>query len=341
MDTMKKSLDFHKLFVVIIFVLSSVIPHSSKAQLSCGDFFIPTASTLHPNDVNSLTVQILQGEMARYNSWTERTVIRFMQKSIREKVQASCAEISSCTQKNISQLVTNSVEETFKKVDIYKAYGKKIRGYAILTGISVGIAISSQFLKTSLPANAQWLSDFVTIASSIGLYKIGAPLWDYIGGITARGAFRVNDGKSFFRDSAETARYESYYKLLQEKMTPREQQQTVRLSNLTNAVESALSSAIESIQSKDPSKGGIERAAARVASLAIKIKNYFPEVSAEDPDLVRTIQMSFVQFIGNEEVKLKLLNLTMQQIEKYDDTFSNAQTSEIYKKSIKKWLALK
>ena len=74
---------------------------------------------------------------------------------------------------------------------------------------------------------------------------------------------------------------------------------------------------------------------------AIKIKNYFPEVSAEDPDLVRTIQMSFVQFIGNEEVKIKLLNVTMQQIEKYDDTFSDAQTAEIYKKSIKKWLALK
>lgn len=308
--------------------------------LMCSDLLNTKISILTPEATDSVAREMIQSEVAQFQTWSERLVIKAMQGTIRKKIKETCAEVQGCSEKDVARIVANSIKNSFNKFSEYKAHASKIRGYAILTGISVGIAISSQLVKGSLPHQVQWLTDFVTIASSIGLYKVGAPLWDYVAGITSRGAFRVKDGKSFFRNSEEIARYEKHYRILQEKMTPREQQQTARFSSLLNTVESTLSSALESIQSKDPSKGGIERAAARIANAAIKARKFFPEVTADDLDLVRTIQMAFTQFLPTDGTREKLYSLVLAQIEKYDEAFKDAETAAVYQKTIRLWVGL-
>lgn len=328
-----------KLTLLISLCLSLSL-NSVAEPLRCTALFLETASILSPEATDSLARDLIHSESSQYQAWSEQLVIKVMQGSIRKKLLATCAEAQGCREKDIARIVTSSIENSFKKFSEYKMHAKKIRGYAILVGLSVGIAISSQYVKGSLPAHVQWLTDFVTIASSIGLYKVGAPLWDYIAGITSRGAFRVKDGKSFFRDSEEIARYETHYRLLQEKMTPREQQQTARFSSLLNTVESTFSAALEAIQSKDASKGGIERASARIANAAIKARKFFPEVTADDLDLVRTVQMAFTQFLPNDGTREKLFTLIIQQIEKYDEAFKDAETASIYRQTIRLWVGL-
>lgn len=56
-----------------------------------------------------------------------------------------------------------------------------------------------------------------------------------------RGAFRLEKGKSFFRDASEMSRYDQKYRNLKEKMTPSEQQETTRMMSVLNSAESTLS----------------------------------------------------------------------------------------------------
>jgi len=196
-------------------------------------------------------------------------------------------------------------------------------------------------IKSDLPHSVQWISEFVTIGTSISLYKLGAPFWDYLGGIFYRGAFRIHDGKSFFRNETEVAAYGRHYRNLNEKMTSLQQQGAARIANLLGIAESTLAPALESLQSTDPSKGGMNRAAGRIANFAIKTRKFFPDISVDDPDLGRTVNMVFTNYLGDRPTRLKLYELTIQQIQNYDEAFAEDEsTAAMYRHAIRLWAGL-
>ncbi len=335
---------FNSLLAAFVLLLGFAFPHVSIAQgSSCTDIFsverTENTTTVAPLNLAAMVRLALGNESLRSFSPLQRTVFFFMRKSIHKKVGEACRE-AGCTEQDVARIVETSIVDSMRKIDHYKSSARRIRGYAVLTGLSVGVAVMSHYVKDSLPAGDAWLSDFVTIASSIGLYKLGAPLWDHIGGIASRGAFRIKDGKSFFREAEEMARYERGGQILQEKMTLREQQETARIAGLLNSTESTFTAAIESILSKDPSKGGIERAAARIANTAIKTRKFFPEVAFDDPDMTRTIQMVFTTTLPNDGTRERLYELVIAAIQAYDPAFSDPRTAEVYRATVRKWTGL-
>lgn len=324
-------------FILSISLLSSGLAQAAAPM--CSGVFVDEAVAVPSFNLELMTRVALAGESAKFESWSQRAVILVMKRSIKTKVMERC-RAAGCTESDVARLVESSIVESFQKFDDMKAHMMKIRGYAVLTGLSVGVAVTSHYVKGALPAADQWMSEFVTIGTSIGLYKLGAPLWDYLSGVVSRGAFRMQDGKTFFRDAAEMAHYEERYRILQEKMTPREQQQAARVAGLLNSTESTFSSAIESIMSKDPSKGGIERASARIANAAIKARKFFPEISFDDPDMSRTVNMLFTQFLPHDGTREKLYEMVIVEIAKNDPAYRDARTADIYKRTIRIWAGL-
>lgn len=323
-------------------VSMSLAPLMVQAEApQCSELFSSqdAVTSLSAQELEVVARATLGSEYEKYAAWSQKAVILSMKSKILKKIKTECTA-SACTDRDVARLVESSIVESFQKVDLYKSRMRRIRGSAILVGIAVGIAVTSHLVTGHLTAADQWLSNFITIATSVGLYAVGAPLWNTLSTMS-RGAFRLKDGKSFFRQDEEEARYQDLYHELQKKLTANEQVVTSRITGLLNSTESTFGAAIESIQSKDPSKGGIERASARIALAAIKYRKFFPELPPDDPDLNMAVKMLFTQFLPQDETREKLYMQVMAQIEMNDAVaFSSPQTAAIYRQMIRRWSGL-
>ncbi len=291
-------------------------------------------------------------EYEALEKWWQRRAVQLTKAQVKSKVEIACR--NGCSEKDISRIVSDSVENTFVKFDKAFYQMKRARGFAILTGITVGTIIGGSYIKIHLPGNERFLSDVVSTVTTIAIYKLGAPLLDQVTSLAVRGGYRLQHGKEFFRKNMEFARMRALYNVLREKMTPLEQEEAGRMTNLLGQLAPTFGTAIESMESGDRSKGGMPAAAARIADIAIRMRQYFPEIKSNDPEVVRTIDMVFTQRVvvedpnnaGNfisDTKKLQLLyDLTIKQIEKYDPLYKESpEVAELYRDGIASWLGLK
>jgi len=336
-NTFKQAVHF---IGAVILILSLLISPFAQAQPGLCQTVFESQKTLATSDLEVLTRDLLATQGNETQTRMERLLIQAMRKTIEKKVTATCRS-AGCTEKDVAHIVESSIVESLQKYDALKTKMRQIRGYAILVGISVAIAVVSHFATGALPPADLWLSDLITTASSIGIYKIGAPLWDQVGGVVFRGAFRMQEGKSFIRHDNEMSTYETKYRITRAKMTVREQEESTRVAALLNATESSFSKAIEDIRKPNVSEEEVDRACARIALLAIKIRKIYPEISAEDDDLLNAIHMTFTQFLADDSIREQLNDKIIKQLKKFDPDFYNVQTEQVYRKSINNWLGLK
>jgi len=68
------------------------------------------------------------------------------------------------------------------------------RGVATIGGLMLGSAAATTLLSAHLPDKAQFLSHFVGQLSALGIYAIGAPLWEPLSSRFRQWAFRQSRG---------------------------------------------------------------------------------------------------------------------------------------------------
>lgn len=335
---------FARMASIIAFLFLFVGEQGASGAVVCDDLFkrrveVDQTAIVDPLMFRAAVRLAMREQYQSYEKWSDRAVIFGLKYSLRRKVEQACKG-GDCSEEDVARIVQRTVIETFEKIDTTKANARRLRGYATLVGLSVGVAVANGMVKSNLPHSVQWVSEFVTIATSVSLYKLGAPFWDYLGGIFYRGAFRVRDGKSFFRDTRDAVTFGDHYKQLNEKMTPIEQQGATRIANLLGIAESSLSPTLESLQSQDPSKGGIERAAARIANFAIKTRKFFPDIAIDDHDLTRTIKLVFTDFIGSQQTRRRLYQMTIEQISQNDLAYNDKVTADVYRRALRGWIGV-
>lgn len=350
---------FHhtKRFIAILtFTISSVSTSAYANAPQCESLFsdvvlLNTSNFDEALLANEMFAKAYQEEYAALNKWWKKSTVQLLRSRIKNKVLVQCK--SGCTEADISRIVADSVEGTFEKIESVSYQGRRIRGFAILTGITVGTIIGGSYLKMHLSPNERFLSELVSTATTIAIYKLGAPLLDQVTALAVRGGYRLQDGKEFFRKNMEFVRLRALYKVLREKMTPLEQEEAGRMSTLLGQLAPTFGTAIESLESADKSKGGMPAAAARIADIAIRMRQYFPEIAPDNPEVIRTIQMVFTQRIVTEDpgsktslvadkVKLqKLYELIIKQIEIYDPLYKESENAaKLYQQGIQSWLGL-
>jgi hypothetical protein len=189
------------------------------------------------------------------------------------------------------------------------------------------------------------------VVTTLVVLNLGAPFFDHLKSVVARGSYRLREGKDFFRRSQNEpgkatvlnrlARDRAMWRVYNEKMTPLEQAESMRVNTALSSVESAFASAIESTLSTDPSKGGIQRGSARLALAAIKLRQFFPEIALDDPDLLRSIRMTYTQYLQAAGAREKVFSLVLKEIEQNEPLYrESAEEARIYRNGIRSWLEL-
>ncbi|MBX2994936.1 MAG: hypothetical protein KF681_08940 [Bdellovibrionaceae bacterium] len=325
---------------LVSLVLAQSTAHASAPL--CANVFadLTLSQLLTTQEARAAAKGLATSQRQSYAKWSQQMVVRVAQMRMRKAIEELCHSPAACTDVAVARVVEDAITDTFKRQEDLQLVWRRVRGYAMLTGVSVTIAMASQYTKGSLPESSRWIAEFVTIASSIALYKLGAPLWDSIGGWVNRGSFRLNHGKSFLRAQDDLSHLNQRYQVLQEKMTPFQQQESNRMLGLLNNVEAGVTSAIESIMSRDPSKGGIDRGSARLATLAIKLTRYFPEVEFNDIDLTRTVRLLFTEMLQDPVQRLEVYETTLDKIAQNDPRFQDPAIAKNYRKLIGQWTGL-
>ena len=343
---------FVRYVLAVILTLSAFAGQASASGPRCEDIF--KEMVVRSEDIipfsNENFVKIYKEEYDAIEQWWGRPVVKVMRGSIKNKVVEACK--NGCSEKEISRVVADSIQSAFSKIDKATLQAKRIRGYAILTGITVGTIVGGSYLKGTLP-DQRFLTDVISTVTTIAIYKLGAPVLDQVTALAVRGGYRLQDGKEFFRKNVEYVRMRALYRILREKMTPLEQEEAGRVSNLLGQLAPALGTAIESMDSMDRSKGGMQAAAARIADMAIRMRQYFPEIRPNDPEILRTVDMVFTQrvvavdpstgaTVPDRQRLQSLYELVIKQIEKYDPLYRESpDAADVYRNSIKEWLGLK
>jgi hypothetical protein len=299
---------------------------------------------LSPEQVQLLTRSLLKDKAHSYEAWSQRAFVNIIRGRIFSEVQKSCTLSIACTESMIAQIVEREISQSFETLHDFQHEIRRFKGLAILVGISVGVAVTSQYTKGHLPPDVQWISEFVTIASTIALYKLGGPLWDYFGGLAYQGAFRLSEGKSFMKPHDDMSYLTEQYQILQEKMTPFQQQESLRIMNFLNSLEVGLSSALDLIHHPDAHKNGFDRGAARIAALLIKIRRLYPELSPyQDIDVMRTVNLLLANHLDLNIVDRSLLaEAILAKTIEYDPTVNqDPSLYTLYRESAYHWVGLK
>lgn len=346
---MRQAPQLIKLLMVMSLVLPSLAPAAEAPR--CESIFSESEADVSPMS-NELFAQIYKDEYNNIETWWQKGAVQLLRGNIKSKVDEVCA--TTCTEQDITRVVAESIETTLNKIDKVTYQIRRVRGYAILTGITVGTIIGASYLKLNLPVHERFLGDVVSTITTLAIYKLGAPLLDQVQAVAVRGGYRLRHGKDFFRKDAEMPRLRALYQVLREKMTPMEQEESGRISSLQGQLATTFSTAIESSLSGDKAKGGISAGAARIAELAVRMRQSFPEIHFDNPDIMRTVGMTLLQrlempdpqdedsMIPDIAKRQALYKITIQQIAKWDPLYSSSvETKEIYDEGMKAWLGLK
>lgn len=317
---------FKSISAVALVSFQLFLSPASGAKLSpqrCGLTFIDNLAHLSEEEIRQLTRSILvqRKRVLDFDGLAENAILLRVRKQVYERVFEICQKPSACTSENIVRIVDQSLTETISKTHEFKLEWKKFRGNIMLVSLAVGVAVGSQMMKSHLPAEARFLAEFVTIASSIALYKLGGPLWDYMSGLLSRGAFRLSQGQEFKPQMVEMGHLWDQYERLQSSLTPAQQTAAGRELSLLINLEGVIIAAAEGLRPQNNyTPADLNMAAARIAGLLIKARRYYPEVDLkQDRDILRTWEMLFLDQIHmKSEDYQQLRELVLEKLRIYD-----------------------
>jgi len=327
-----------KIIMSVSFLSSTAMATATATATEgmCRDLFVIESQIEYSPE---LFEQAYRDEYQKIDSWFRRKSVVHLKEKIRQRVENAC-EIE-CTEEKIARVVNEAIGESFGNIDRLNRQGRIIRGYLFLTGMSVGSVLIGTMINTHLPVHEQFLSHVITAVMSLGLYSFSAPLFNHIGTTLVRGAWRLTDGKPFFRKDPEYARLRALYRVLRDKMTTIEQEEATRISTFKNKAAGTFASALEATLSADPSKGGITAGAGRIADFVIDVRISTPEIRYDDPSILRTFKLNIWNRNLDREVLEKLYALTIEMIQNTDELYNQSpEAAQIYQKTLRVWLGL-
>ena len=136
-------------------------------------------------------------------SWYYRLVFAVVGKAIAAKVIRAC-EQQQCDNRNIDQAIQQNVYYVGKRAAIASTYGVVFAGIMLS---AYGGAKFSHFLsrRNISEATKNFVNVFVPIITGMGVFSIGAPLWDPARSFVRRWAFANNQ----FSKNPDAAKYPS------------------------------------------------------------------------------------------------------------------------------------
>ena len=171
---------------------------------------------------------------------------------------------------------------------------QRLKSYSVIASVMVGssslAALLSSLVGENSPALTYFAATFLSQLSSLGVYVVGAPIWEPLQSKVRAMAYRktgehqeANEIHSFL---------EKQYFRTNRQLTINEQMSRNILRDYVLMVSMAFDSARHASSTRD-----FDRVARQIAEVAVRLNKLYPDVDPKDPLVVRAIHIAFTDFI--------------------------------------------
>lgn len=241
---------------------------------------------------------------------------------------ASRPIIGQIVAQKISHEVSSLVE-----VDLAKKgfSGPQTRGYAILIGAMVGSAALTTYLGSHLSPDLQFLSIFIAQVSTLGVYVVGAPIWEPLSSRFRQMAFGI--GKDSSLDAVGlNPQLEATWLRTQENYSLNAQMSRNIITQFIVSVKQNFYEAQRAYSTIDN-----HFSADQVAEAAFRLRILFKEISPDDVSVVAAINSAFTNHIV---VDSTFVELVWSKIRILDPNFDSVESRQYYRLALESWLKM-
>lgn len=235
--------------------------------------------------------------------------------------------LSTLEQKNKQpELSTQAAEVLYQDLKRQGFSKQQARGYAILISAMVLSAATTTYLTSSLPQNFQFLSHFIAQVSTLGVYVLGAPIWEPLSSRFRKMAFGVH----LMDSKTEDPGFESLWRKTQENYSLNAQMSRNVIIQFIISVQQNFYEAYRATRSNDP-----EYAANQIAEAAYRLKHLFKEISPTDQAVATVVHSAFSNHLDlDEDFESKVL----EKITAFEKQTLSPEQLEYYSALLKTWL---
>lgn len=229
----------------------------------------------------------------------------------------------------LAHRLANHIEkETLMEADPSSAAGtrKSIRGFAIITAAMVASAAVTTHLTAELPKDMAFLSHLVGQVSTLGVFVLGAPIWEPISSAFRKFAFGLKDTSPTASDPA----LERQWHRAQGRYSLNAQMSRNVIQSFLLAAQSNFNTAREAMWS-----GRRELAIDQIAETAVRLRRLFGEIDPRDPSIALAVQSSFTRHV---ESPAAIEKDVMVRIEQNDSQAKSPLAQEYYRSLLDAWL---
>ncbi len=238
---------------------------------------------------------------------------------------------SSQTEKDVhfaQDLSQQTAEEAEKILENAGAPTRSKRGYAILIASMVGSAALTTYLGTQLPPELQFASIFIAQVSTLGVYILGAPIWEPLSSKFRKWAFGMSKDSSLGPSSS--LQLESTWLRTQEHYSLNSQMSRNIISQFIFTLKENFYQAYRAYSENNP-----VYAADQIAEAAFRMKTLFKDVHPSDPSVAAAIQSAFTNHL---EIAADFETLVWSRIETLDAEARQPEARSYYQSLLKSWL---
>jgi hypothetical protein len=218
--------------------------------------------------------------------------------------------------------------QTEKVLDNSGFTGRSKKGYAVLIGTMVGSAALTTFLGAHLPAELQFTSIFLAQVSTLGVYVLGAPIWEPLSSKFRQWAFGISKDNSLAATSSQ--QLEAIWVRTQENYSLNSQMSRNIISQFIFTVKENFYQAYRAHNESNPTYS-----ADQVAEAAYRMRILFRDISPTDRSVATAVNSAFTNHISIDKA---FIDLVWIRIETLDADAHRPEVHSYYSTVFETWL---
>ncbi len=326
---------------LIIFLLS-VCP-SIWAQSRCGELFLVGHGEGFSVEETPMLVQVLSEEAALHGNKSGETG---------EKLGATLGASADNSAEGVSGFLHGG-SEFFRFLDVtpgessvaeppqsarrdWRQWSGTVKGASTVVGLMAATALTTTYLSQNLTGPTQFLSHFVLIASSMGIYRFGAILLEPISSrVQQKGAHLLHRHDQHLVPSPEThSHLTDLWNHTQTHYSANAQMSRNVLNSLLSKSHHQLRAVYTSLQ-----VGDLQYAAQQLALVAVDMRALFQEVRPDNPYVARNVRGTILT-PELSPFALQLRERVLGEIRDMDPDFqTDSRVRDYYLALLNTWLA--
>lgn len=208
--------------------------------------------------------------------------------------------------------------------ELNRKYGKRARGYALISAAMVGSGMLGMELSKELPKEMAFVAGQV---SAIGIYMLGAPIWEPISSAFRKFAFGLGDKAT---PQNATPELEKQWSRTQSLYSVNGQMSRNVIQNFLIGARMTFTSAREAMVS-----GNRLLAIDQIAEIAVNLRRLFADIEPTNESIALAIQSSFTRHVPTSET---FKNDVMRRIAEIDADLGDPLVADYYRALLKAWL---